>query len=77
MKLRYVLAALVVVSIATWTFVALAVTTTDDGILILYPRQAKECEEGGGCAIFSQREFEQAVMLILARQQQRRSHPET
>jgi hypothetical protein len=71
MKLRYVLAALVVASIATWAFVALTFTTTPDGILVLYSKQAKECEEGGGCAIFSQREFEAAVNHILALQRRR------
>lgn len=35
--------------------------------LLLAPEQAKECESGGGCAIFSAREFERAVFNLLAK----------
>ncbi len=54
----------------------LSFVRTPDGILVLYAKQAKECEEGGGCAIFSHREFEAAVYQILARQR-RNSAPNT
>ena len=30
--------------------------------MLLKAAQAKECEEGGGCAVFSEREFRNAVM---------------
>lgn len=41
----------------------------DGDLLLLRHDQAKECEEGGGCAVFSEREFKMAVMGILRQMQ--------
>ena len=49
------------------TFTVRAVAGADD-YLILGATQAQECEEGGGCMIFSTREFQRAVAFILMQQ---------
>lgn len=36
-----------------------------DDYLLLAPEQAKECAEGGGCAVFSEREFNRAVGRLM------------
>lgn len=48
-------------------YVTVPVVKTADGILLLTEKQGKECAEGGGCAIFSEREFGTAVNGILLR----------
>ncbi len=40
---------------------------TKDGIMLLHAEQAKECIEGGGCGIFSQRELQATVYAALSR----------
>lgn len=44
-----------------------------DEFVVVQRKQADECLKGGGCAIFSQREFEQTLMayitMIIRRQQ--------
>lgn len=35
-----------------------------DDYMLLADKQAKECAEGGGCAIVSQREFEQSMKML-------------
>ncbi len=50
-----------------WFYVSVPVVKTADGIMLLTEKQGKECAEGGGCAIFSEREFETAVNGILLR----------
>lgn len=37
----------------------------DDGYLLLHGKEAKECEDGGGCAVMSEREFQNAVYRAL------------
>lgn len=37
----------------------------EDGYMLLYGRQAEECDTGGGCAVFSEREFKAAVYAFL------------
>jgi hypothetical protein len=54
-----------------WACSQFSVRKVADGYLVLGAKQAKECEEGGGCEIFSVREFEMAVKGILGRMQQR------
>ena len=70
------LVALAAIAAAGFALVKLTFVATPDGILVLYAKQAKECEEGGGCAVFSVREFEAAMFQILARQR-RNSAPDT
>ena len=41
-------------------------TQAGDEYLLLGPVQAAECAMGGGCAVFSQREFRMAVTQIIA-----------
>jgi hypothetical protein len=41
----------------------------EDGILLLWSRQAAECDTGGGCAILSEREFQDAMSKIIGRLQ--------
>ena len=67
----FTLAGLVLAGLAAWAALTLTIRQTPDGILVLYAKQARECDEGGGCSIFSQREFEAAVYQILARQQRK------
>lgn len=52
----------VVVICSTFTFRSAG----DDGFMVLYRHQARECEDGGGCAIWSKREI---VMTIQAAMQ--------
>jgi hypothetical protein len=68
-KLSYILlpVALVAVAGATWAATSFTVIETPDGYLVLNKRQAKECEEGGGCAVFSQREFVDAMNKLMSR----------
>lgn len=68
---------LALVGAIAYALLTLSFVRTPDGILVLYQKQAKECAEGGGCAIFSQREFEAAVFQILARQRRTRADPGT
>lgn len=70
------LVALAAIVAAGFAMAKLTFVATPDGILVLYEKQAKECEEGGGCAIFSVREFEASVYQLLARQR-RNSAPDT
>lgn len=42
-------------------------TQRGDEWLLLLPTQANECLTGGGCVVFSQREFDQAALSILQR----------
>jgi hypothetical protein len=44
--------------------------TVGGDILVMGPQQAKECEDGGGCAIFSEREFLAALSRILQKRSQ-------
>ncbi len=44
-------------------------TLAGDDLLVLGSKQAKECEDGGGCASFSEREFMAALAPILQRRQ--------
>lgn len=37
----------------------------EDGYLLLGVRQAEECDTGGGCAIFSEREFKAALYAFI------------
>jgi hypothetical protein len=49
-----------------WLLNPYTIRQTPDGFLVLNARQSAECDEGGGCAVFSQREFGQAVNSILS-----------
>lgn len=40
-----------------------------DDYLLLAPEQAEECRSGGGCAVFSEREFAQAVARLLIKRE--------
>lgn len=42
-------------------------TASGNDFMLLSAEQAKECREGGGCEIYSVREFRQAVQIILQR----------
>lgn len=44
-----------------------------DDYLLMTERQAKECQEGGGCAIFSEREFLAALARLIGQQPQKQS----
>lgn len=48
-----------------WFYVSVPVVKTADGILLLSDGQGKECAEGGGCRVYSQREIEVGVNRIL------------
>ena len=65
---------LTVISLTDLTTVALmaggaasifTVRSTPDGVLLLYSKQAKECDEGGTCTILSEREFKAMVSAII------------
>jgi hypothetical protein len=53
------LSAVGAVAYANFSLVETAVTGE---WMLLKDAQAKECKEGGGCAVFSEREFSNAVM---------------
>jgi hypothetical protein len=42
-------------------------TVAGDELLILRPEQARECAEGGPCAVFSEREFGRAIREMCRR----------
>lgn len=74
MKPRHILGALLavaLVAIVAWACLTFSVRVAYgageriDGFMVLYGHQAKECDGGGDCAIFSEREFKEAVMSIL------------
>lgn len=70
MKLTHLIlpvAVIVLVAGGTWAAANFSVIETQDGYLVLNKRQAKECDEGGGCAVFSQREFVIAVQNLMRR----------
>jgi hypothetical protein len=46
-------------------------TSTEGEWLILRGEQAAECRAGRGCAVYSAREFEQRMLLLLQRWQER------
>jgi hypothetical protein len=48
-----------------WTF---AKASIGGDYLLMGPKQSKECEEGGGCAIFSTRELNAALVMLMQRQ---------
>jgi hypothetical protein len=43
-----------------------------DGYLLLTSKQGTECDTGGGCAVLSNREFHDAVLMLLKEIQQRK-----
>ena len=49
-------------------FVAFGVRrdNNDEGLLLLYSKQAKECADGGGCVIFSVREMATVLQAAAA-----------
>lgn len=49
-------------------------TLAGNEFLLLKPEQAKECADGGGCAVFSEREFKMAVMGFLRQMQVQQGH---
>jgi hypothetical protein len=55
---------------AATTFTVMKTVIGDD-YLLMTDKQAKECKEGGGCAIFSEREFSRTVNAIIAQQRPR------
>ena len=57
-----------VVGTGVWACMTYTVMKTVIGgdYIVVTEKQAKECKEGGGCAIFSEREFDQTVRMILA-----------
>jgi hypothetical protein len=60
-----------VIAAAGYTASRYGFTQTVSGdILVMTPQQAKECEDGGGCAIFSEREFLAALSRILQKRSQ-------
>lgn len=42
---------------------------TSQGMALLESEQAKECTEGGGCAVFSKRELYQLMRAVILRAQ--------
>ncbi len=46
------------------------VRSTPDGLMLLYSKQAKECDEGGTCTILSEREFKAMVSAIILQMRQ-------
>lgn len=56
------------------TFVAVTATVFSiqpaiggDGWLLLRGKEASECRDGGGCAVMSEREFNEAVLMYLSK----------
>jgi hypothetical protein len=39
-------------------------TQTGGEFLVLKSEQSKECKDGGGCAVFSEREFQRVIQVI-------------
>lgn len=39
-------------------------TQTGGEFLVLKSEQGKECKDGGGCAVFSEREFQRVIQMI-------------
>lgn len=54
---------------ATAFFLKFSIVESVSGeYLLLKPEQAAECKMGGGCAVFSEREWMQSVIQALRRQ---------
>jgi hypothetical protein len=67
MKLAFavlVFALLSAVGAVAYANFSFAETITGGEYLVLKAEQAKECKEGGGCAVFSEREFHRHVMQM-------------
>lgn len=69
-----------VIAITVFTTLAVTVTAeyawlrshavqTSQGMALVESDQAKECADGGGCAIFSKRELYQLIQAIILRPQ--------
>ena len=79
MKRKYLKLALAAVSLSLLSALAgagyvaakfrIEPTLQGDDYLVMGEKQAKECAEGGGCAIFSEREFMAAMAAVLQRRQ--------
>lgn len=77
--MKYVAAVLIllVVGFGAYFFRTYTVVETKRGgeYLVLRAEQAKECDEGNGCAVWSAREFQNALMAWLIMNRQRGGGP--
>jgi len=77
MKRWLTLVLVAVLNTALWAGMLAATFTvrnTPDGILLLTSKQGKECDEGGGCGVFSEREFRELLAAFLVQMAQQ--HPQ-
>jgi hypothetical protein len=59
--LNFIMALAVAAFLMTYTIVE---TQGGGEFLVLKSEQGKECKDGGGCAVFSEREFQRVIQVI-------------